>query len=40
MHEGAPKVWYALPPNQRALLEKILEIYFQAEANNCKNFLN
>lgn len=39
MHQGAPKVWYGVHPDDRRKFESILSTLFQEQAMKCPNFL-
>ncbi|XP_052862260.1 probable lysine-specific demethylase 4A [Anopheles cruzii] len=39
LHFGAPKTWYAIPPEHGKKLEKLAERYFPANHQECKAFL-
>ncbi|ETN59259.1 JmjC domain-containing histone demethylation protein 3C [Anopheles darlingi] len=39
LHFGAPKTWYAIPPEHGRKLEKLAERYFPANYQECKAFL-
>ncbi|GAB0099576.1 hypothetical protein DMENIID0001_154600 [Sergentomyia squamirostris] len=39
LHFGAPKTWYAVPPEMGTRLEKVANSYFEASHKNCKAYL-
>ncbi|XP_059608456.1 probable lysine-specific demethylase 4B isoform X2 [Phlebotomus argentipes] len=39
LHFGAPKTWYAVPPELGRRMEKMANTYFEASHNNCKAYL-
>lgn len=39
LHFGAPKTWYAVPPEYGRRLEKVANSYFPASYQNCNAYL-